>query len=124
MENKQVKYSYSALENEEILKIRQKYDPKQEKKAIIDKVKKLDKSVNDIASAISIATGIIGTLIFGAGLSMILLTPDEYFISGVIFGVLGILVMIAAYPVNQFAIIRRRKKIAPIIIELTDQILK
>lgn len=124
MENKQVKYSYSALENEEILKIRQKYEPKQEKKAIIEKVKKLDKSVNDIASAISIATGIIGTLIFGAGLSMILLTPDEHFISGVILGVLGILVMIAAYPVNQFVIIRRRKKIAPIIIELTDQILK
>ena len=124
MENKQVKYSYSALENEEILKIRQKYEPKQEKKAIIEKVKKLDKSVYDIAAAISIATGIIGTLIFGAGLSMILLTPDEHFISGVILGVFGILVMIAAYPVNQFAIIRRRKKIAPLIIKLTDQILK
>lgn len=124
MENKQVKYSYSALENEEILKIRQKYEPKQEKKAIIEKVKMLDKSVYDIAAAISIATGIIGTLIFGAGLSMILLTPDEHFISGVILGVFGILVMIAAYPVNQFAIIRRRKKIAPLIIKLTDQILK
>ncbi len=124
MENKQVKYSYSALENEEILKIRQKYEPKQEKKAIIEKVKKLDKSVYDIATAISIATGIIGTLIFGAGLSMILLTPDEHFISGVILGVFGILVMITAYPVNQFTIIRRRKKIAPLIIKLTDQILK
>lgn len=124
MENKQVTYSYSSYENDEIRKIRQKYEPKQEKKTIVEKVKKLDKSVNDIASAVSIATGIIGTLIFGAGLSMILLVPDEKFLTGLILGILGIIVIISAYPVNQIVIIKRRKKIAPKIIELTDQILK
>lgn len=123
MENKQVTYSYSSYENEEIRKIRQKYEPKQEKKSVLEKVKKLDKSVNDIASAISIATGIIGTLVFGAGLSMILLVPDEKFWGGVFLGIIGIITMIAAYPVNQFAIIKRRQKIAPIILELTDSLI-
>ncbi len=121
MDNKPVTYTYSSYENEEI---RQKYEPKQEKKSVVEKVKKLDKSVNDLASAISIATGIIGTLLFGSGLSMILLDFEKKFISGIILGIIGIVFIIAAYPVNNYVINARRKKIAPLIIELTDKILK
>ncbi len=123
MENKQVTYSYSSYENDEIRKIREKYEPKKEKKTVLEEVKKLDKRVTDIASAISIATGIIGTLIFGAGLSMILLTPDKNIIIGIIVGIIGIITMIVAYPVNQIAIEKRRKKIAPRILELTDSLI-
>ena len=124
MENKHVTYSYSSAENDEIRKIRQKYEPKQEEKSLKEKVIKLDKSVNNAAFAISITAGIIGALIFGTGLSMILLVPDEKIIEGLIFGIAGIIVMISAYPLKKYITLKKRKKIAPQIMELTDKILK
>ncbi len=123
MENNQVFYSYSASEYEEIKKIRQKYEQKNAKESTVEKLKKLDKSVYDIAAAVSLCTGSVGTLIFGSGLSIILLYADKYFWAGLILGLAGMLIAGLAYPVNQLVIYRRRKKIAPIILELTDKII-
>lgn len=121
MENKQVTYTYSTAENEEIRKIRQKYEMKSEKEVTLEKIRKLDRSVNDIATAVSICTGCIGTLVFGAGFSIIMMHADKGFWAGVILGIIGLMIAILAYPVNQFVIYKRRKKIAPIILELTDK---
>ncbi len=123
MENNQVTYTYSAAENEEIKKIRQKYEMKSEKEVTLEKIRKLDRSVNEIATAVSICTGCIGTLVFGAGFSIIMMYADKYFRAGVILGLIGLTIAVLAYPINQLVIYKRRKKISPIILELTDTLM-
>ena len=69
--NETFEYTYSAVQQEEIERIKSKYLPKEETK--LDKLKKLDASVTRPGTIWAIGFGVIGCLIFGGGLSSILL---------------------------------------------------
>ena len=67
MENTQnFNYSYSAARNKEVESIRNKYITREETK--IEKLRRLDRKVSEAGIIESLATGIIGSLIFGVGM--------------------------------------------------------
>ena len=125
--NHSFEYSYSAAQQQEVEAIRKKYLPKEEDK--MEQLRRLHYSATQKAQAASIALGVIGTLIFGLGLSLCL-TDLSGFLGGTAMFVgipvgLGGLVMLAlAYPVYNTVLRRERERIAPEILRLTEELLK
>lgn len=123
MEDKTEKfsYTYSAKQQEEVRRIRQKYIPNEESK--MDKLRKLDKSVEIPGRIVSITLGIIGTLLFGVGMTCTMVWTD-YFVLGIVVGVFGIALLAAAYPLYGMITKRQRKKLAPQILALSEELIK
>lgn len=118
-------YSYSAAQNKEIQKIRDKYTETYDKKETkLDQLRRLDASVNNTAVAVSLAVGIIGALILGFGMSCVLVWAGKMFVPGIIFGIIGIIIAASAYPTYKITAKRKHKEVAPIIIKLTDELMK
>ena len=122
MENKETfSYTYSAKEQEEIKKIREKYVPKEADK--MEQLRRLDAGVTQKGTVISLVVGIIGALILGTGMSMCMVWT-ELFVLGIIVGIVGIVMVSAAYPLYSYVTKKEREKIAPEIIRLTDELMK
>ncbi len=122
MQNKETfNYTYSAKQQEEIKKIREKYLPKEADK--MEQLRRLDKSVTDKGTVISLILGILGALILGTGMSMCLVWT-ELFIPGIIVGIIGIAIVSITYPLYNYIIRKEREKIAPEIIQLTNELMK
>ena len=124
------KYTYSAKEQDEIKRIRQKYQAREEDG--ISKLRRLDAKVTSKATATSIAIGIVGVLVMGTGMSLIMtelgtmlgITEMAEMIMGILAGVVGILLVALAYPVYKKVIKTEREKIAPEILRLTEALMK
>lgn len=125
MENKEdmktFTYTYSSKQQEEIKKIRQKYMPHEESK--MDQLRKLDQSASQKGTVVSLAIGILSTLIFGVGLRCTMVWK-EYFISGIFIGIIGMIGMAMSYPIYQAITSKQRKKLAPEILRLSEELLK
>lgn len=122
MKNKETfSYTYSAKEQEEIKKIREKYAPKEADK--MEQLRRLDAGVTQKGTVVSLVVGIIGALILGTGMSMYMVWT-ELFVLGIIVGIVGIAVVSAAYPIYSYVTKKEREKIAPEIIRLTDELIK
>lgn len=122
MENKETfSYTYSASEQEEIKKIREKYVPKEADK--MEQLRRLDESVTQKGTVISLVVGIIGALVLGTGMSMCMVWT-ALFVLGIIVGIVGIVMVSAAYPLYNYVTKKEREKIAPEIIRLTDELMK
>ena len=117
--NERFEYTYSARQQEEIEKIRQKYMPKE--KDELAELKRLDAEVTRPGTIAGIVIGIVGTLIFGAGMSMALVWTDTLLIVGIVMGIVGFAVLGVAYPVYCKITEKQKEKIAPQILELTEQ---
>ncbi len=130
-ENTAFKYKYSAKEQAEVKKIRGKYTQEKIISNISDfeRVKKLDEKVTKKASAAALCTGIINTLIMGFGMSLIMtdigdiLRIKNALQFGIIIGFIGIIGIVSAYPIYQKVLISARKKIAPEILKMTDDLI-
>lgn len=121
-ENERFEYTYSAKQQEEIERIRKKYLPKEEDK--MAELRRLDAQVTKPGTVAGITIGIIGMLIFGAGMSMTLAGEEAMFVPGIIIGIIGFAIMAAALPVYKKVTQRQQEKIAPQILELTEQLMK
>lgn len=128
MENKDTfKMTYSAQQQEEVNQIRQKYAPKEPDK--MEQLRALDASVEKKATAVSIAVGVVGTLILGIGMSLAMsdfgaILGSAAFIVGIVIGLMGIAVLGCAYPLYNRTLKKEREKIAPEILKLTDELMK
>lgn len=121
--NDQFVFSYSAKQQDEIKNIRDKYLKKED--GGINKIREIDRGVERKASFISILMGIIGTLVFGGGFSMIMTTQGSvYKIVGVIIGVVGLVLSFSAYPCYPKILKKLRQHFAPQIIKLCDEALE
>ena len=124
------KYTYSAKEQDEIKRIRQKYQSQEEDS--MTRLRKLDASVTSKATVIALVLGIAGVLILGMGMSLIMtdlavllgMKGMTNIIVGIITGVLGVILAGLAYPVYSKVLKREREKIAPEILRLTDELMK
>ena len=122
MENKETfSYTYSAKEQEEIKKIREKYVPREADK--MEQLRRLDESVTRKGTVIALVTGIVGALVLGIGMCCCLVWM-ELFAVGIVVGIMGIAAVSAAYPLYNLVIKKEREKIAPEIIRLTDELMK
>ena len=113
-------YAYSAARQEEIDRIREKYLPKSESK--MDQLRRLDGGTTRKGTVASITMGVVGCLLLGVGMACTMVWDGGWFIPGVIVGVLGIALVAAAYPVYRRVTERERARVAPLILQLADEL--
>ncbi len=129
-ENESFKFTYSAKEQDELRKIREKYQNGEESK--LERLRRLDKNVAKKSVVLSLTLGILGTLILGFGMSLILsdiaammgMSSTAALILGIILGIVGGAVASVAYPIYNYTLKKERERIAPEILRLTDEFLK
>ena len=112
-------YTYSARQQSEIEQIRSKYLPPEENK--MDQLRRLDRSATQKGTAFSIAMGVVGCLLLGVGMCCTMVWVDLFAV-GIVVGVIGILVIAAAYPVYTRITRRERARLAPRILKLTEEL--
>ena len=131
-ENKGFQYTYSAKEQAELKRIREKYTPSTEAEDKMERLRKLDAGVTQKAQVVALIFGIIGALILGIGMSLCMSDfaeilgsyRDMALIIGIPVGLIGGALAAFAYPMYNLIVKRERKKIAPEIIRLTDELMK
>ena len=131
-ENNGFQYTYSAKEQAELKRIRDKYTAPTEVEDKMARLRRLDASVTNTAQAVALVFGVIGTLILGFGMSLCMTDLGEILgsyrdmamIIGIIVGVIGGILASLAYPIYNAIVKVKRKKLAPEIIRLTDELMK
>lgn len=115
-------YTYSAKQQEEVKRIRDKYvsTPKNEDK--LETLRRLDASVTQKGTIISLIIGTISSLIFGTGMCCCLVW--NMFLIGVLIGILGIVGVVLAYPTYSYITKKEKERLAPEILKLTDELMK
>ena len=122
-ENKETfEYTYSAKQQAEIEQIRKKYLPKEEDK--MEQLRKLDRDATKPGTICSIAVGVVGCLVFGFGMSCVMVWSDSLMILGIVVGIIGMIMMGMAYPVYVKITKKQREKLAPQILALTEELSK
>lgn len=122
MENKDqtFHYTYSARQQEEIQSIRKKYLPKEEDK--MEQLRRLDQGTTKKGMILSVTLGVIGCLLLGVGMCCTMVWTEQFFIPGIIIGLIGIAAVIAAYPLYTWVTRKEREKVAPQILQLTEEL--
>ena len=120
--NESFTYTYSARQQEEIKRIRQKYLPPEEDK--MEQLRRLDRSAAQKGTVTALVAGILGTLLFGLGMSCVLVWTGTMFMPGIIAGVIGIVLIALANPLYNYVMKKERERIAPEILRLTDELMK
>ena len=113
-------YTYSAPENQEVLSIRKKYLPREETK--LEELKRLDHLVQNSGVMEALIFGITGCLVFGVGMCFGLGVFGTTTWPTVIFGLIGTVGMIFAYPVNRKCYNKAKNMHLPRILELVAEL--
>ena len=131
MDNKEkdaFSYTYSAKQREEVESIRRKYSATEESK--LERLRRLDASVTKAATSRAVTVGVAGALIMGAGMSLAMTDlgsalgiGNGSMIVGIVVGVIGIALVSAAYGVYVRTVKRMRKRIAPEILRLSEELM-
>lgn len=125
-------YTYSAREQAELKRIRDKYTAPTEAEDKMARLRRLDASVTNTAQAVALVFGIIGALMLGFGMSLIMTDFAEFLgfgetmamVIGISVGIVGGILASLAYPIYNAIVKAKRKKLAPEIIRLTDELMK
>ena len=115
-------YVYSAPEQQEVKRIREKYIPKEESK--LDQLRRLDESTTKRGMALSLMTGTTSALILGVGMCCCMVWGGWLFVPGIGVGVLGILGVSMAYPMYTSVTKKERERVASEILRLTEELMK
>ena len=127
MENNSFEYTYSAERQQEIEAIRKKYLPPEEDK--MEQLRRLHSIPTQKAQAASIAIGVLGTLILGTGMSLCMTDLGEALghlamVIGILVGILGLVMVALAYPLYNIVLKNERRRIAPEILRLSEELLR
>ena len=127
MENHSFEYTYSAERQQEIEAIRKKYLPKEEDK--MEQLRRLHSIPTQKAQAASIAVGVLGALILGTDMSLCMTELGTALghlamVAGILVGVLGLIMVALAYPLYNGVLRKERRRIAPEILRLSEELLK
>lgn len=125
-------YTYSAKEQAELKRIREKYTSPTESEDKMTRLYRLDASVTKTAMSVAITLGVIGLLIMGCGMSLVMTDfadvlgayRDFSMLIGIIIGIVGGILAGIAFPVYHAIVKHKRAKIAPEILRLTDELMK
>ena len=115
-------YTYSAPEQEEIRKIREKYIPKEENK--MDRLRRLDAQMTRKGTIVALVVGILGTLVMGTGMSLCMVWAGAWFVPGIVIGIAGIAAVAAAYPLYARITEQEKARLGPEILKLTEELMK
>ncbi len=120
MSEEKFSYTYSAQRHAEIEQIRRKYEPSRPPDDKLEYLRQLDKSCERAGTVVSILAGVMGTLVFGGGMAMIFKMHN--FGIGIPVGLAGLCIMAAAVPVFRKMTAVRRKRLAPEILRLIEEL--
>lgn len=123
-------YTYSAAQQAEVERIRRKYLQPEESK--LDQLRKLDRSVSAKARTTAISLGTAGALILGTGMSFVMTELGQLLhfseglsmLIGIIAGLVGLVQVALAYPVYNRVLRKERQRLAPMILQLTEELLQ
>lgn len=113
-------YTYSAPQQNEVQKIREKYLPKEVTK--LDQLRAMDAGVTKRGTAVSLVHGILYSLILGLGMSCCMVWAGSLFVPGIVIGCIGLAGVTATYPIYNRIVKKDREKIAPEILRLTEEL--
>ena len=127
--NKKYSYSYVAPtveERRELEGIKNEYLDVTFKNDKLALIRKLDRKVKQLPIIIGLCLGIIGCLIFGAGLTFFLEwnTVSGAYVIGGILGLVGVILMSVAYPINKKLKNALKNKYGATILSLTNELLE
>ena len=126
-------YKYSASEQSEIKRIRDKYatDKGAPEESKLDRLRRLDEGVTKRGTVFALVIGIISTLILGFGMSLFMTELGGFIgndalamLIGIIMGLIGIVGVALAYPIYNLVTKRERERVAPEILKLSDELMK
>ena len=118
-------YKYSAPtkdERKEIESIRSQYMPKTDRENKLELLRKLDFKVKNIPMILAMTFGIVGALIFGTGMTFFLEWGNLWF-CGIPLCLIGIVPIVAAYPIYCKYLKKLKDKYRDQIIELTEELM-
>jgi len=121
-------YTYSAQQQEEIKNIRKKYLPPEEDK--MERLRRLHHSATQKAQIRALVLGVVGALIMGGGMSLVMTDIGEMIgltnalIPGIVIGIIGMIPAAFAYPTYNRILKKERRRIAPEILRLSDELMK
>ena len=111
-----------------VQKIRTQYTEKQHTE--LDKLKELDAKVKRPANIFAYTYGALSSIIMGTGMSLVMTDIGTVIglvapmIPGIAIGVAGLCMALTTYPIHKRMLNSRRKKYAPEIMRLSDQIMQ
>lgn len=114
-------YTYSASQNSEVRKIREKYLPREMTK--LEQLRALDKSATKRGSAISLVHGILFSLLLGLGMSCSMVWAGKLFVPGILIGCVGLAGVAVTYPIYSRIVKQDRERIAPEILRLSEELM-
>lgn len=128
-QNERFRYRYSAEQQAEVERIRKKYLPDEEADKMA-RLRALDASVTRKGTVVSLIVGIVSALLLGVGMCLIMTDIGEAlgalmaFALGIGVGLVGLVGTILAYPVYCAITNRERRRLAPEILRLSEELLK
>ena len=125
-------YTYSAKEQAELRRIREKYTEQPEVEDKMARLRRLDAGVTRSAQTVALIFGVVGALILGFGMSLCMTElkeilgalQDRAMLIGIPVGIVGGVLASLAYPVYNVIVKVKRKRLAPEILRLTDELMK
>lgn len=118
--NETFRYTYSSAQRDEIESIRRKYIPQEE--STLERLRRLDAGVNKRASAAALTVGIVSCLVFGGGMSCVLVAGGSWLLPGIVIGIVGLLGVSCAHPLYHRVLRKERERIAPEILRLAEEL--
>ena len=116
-------YKYSAKDNKEVQEIRRKYLPQSENK--LEELKRLDRMVQNSGMIEALCAGIGGLMVFGLGMCLAMQVLGNgilVIVLGVLLGIIGVVSMVAAYPIYRRIYNRAKEQHTPRILELSEEL--
>lgn len=111
-------YNATNKDQEKAQKIRRQYMDQEDNK--LEQLRKLDSMVKAPGKFVSGVLGVVGALTMGAGMSLIMVWG--YMEYGLLLGIPGLTIMLAAYPIYGMITGNRKKKYANQIMKLSDEL--
>ncbi len=109
-------------------KIRSQYTEQEHTE--LDALKALDAKVKKPAKVFGYAYGGIGTIVMGAGMSLVMtdigamLGITQTMVPGIVVGIVGLVMVLTTYPIHKKILTARKKKYAGKILELSERVMK
>lgn len=120
----QFNFRYTAPteeERKEIDSIRRQYSPQEQTETKIERLRRLDSLVKNTAIIWALVLGVLGTLLFGLGLTMIL--EWNIWLWGIVLMIIGSVPMAIAYPVYKSVLKKYKNRYGEEILRLSEELL-
>lgn len=122
--NDKFTYTYSApteAERREIESIRRQYVAEDREVSKADRLRSLHSAVVGKATAVSLALGVVGMLVFGGGMALAL--EFDMLLLGIVLAIIGSIPIALAYPIYKRLYASGKRKYGDEIMRLSEELL-